>query len=225
VANLLLTALICSACTHTAGQLPVNALGLTGSQEKAVSCPNKMLASPVVMMDKPDVLILCWTALIVWSIFHYKFRKLFLLSYSGDCHTDRLITYQPSILKVLGLVETVASYLDNKSIRNRCGSQWPRNLRRRPSSLGQWDRGFKSRLRHGCLFLSFCVILSCVSRGLCDGPITHPKESYQVSRLRKDWGGQGPSRDCKAREEGRSKTDTHHYYHNRSRGEPNAKTS
>jgi hypothetical protein len=27
-------------------------------------------------------------------------------------------------------------------------------------------RGFKSRLRHGCLFLSLYVVLSCVGRGL-----------------------------------------------------------
>jgi hypothetical protein len=28
------------------------------------------------------------------------------------------------------------------------------------------DRGFKSYLKHGCLSLSFCVVLSCVGRGL-----------------------------------------------------------
>jgi hypothetical protein len=28
------------------------------------------------------------------------------------------------------------------------------------------DRGFESRLRHGCLSASFCVVLSCVGRGL-----------------------------------------------------------
>jgi predicted amidohydrolase len=28
------------------------------------------------------------------------------------------------------------------------------------------DRGFKFRLRHGCLSLSFYVVLSCVGRGL-----------------------------------------------------------
>jgi hypothetical protein len=30
-------------------------------------------------------------------------------------------------------------------------SQWPRGLRRRPWSLGLWNRGFESRLIHGCL--------------------------------------------------------------------------
>jgi hypothetical protein len=28
------------------------------------------------------------------------------------------------------------------------------------------DHGFESRLRHGCLSASFCVVLSCVGRGL-----------------------------------------------------------
>jgi hypothetical protein len=32
-----------------------------------------------------------------------------------------------------------------------------------------WDRGFESRLRHGCLSASFCVVLSCVGRGLATG--------------------------------------------------------
>jgi hypothetical protein len=41
----------------------------------------------------------------------------------------------------------------------RCGS--------RPVSC--WDCGFESRSRHGCLSLSFCVVLSCESRGLVRG--------------------------------------------------------
>jgi hypothetical protein len=34
---------------------------------------------------------------------------------------------------------------------------------------------------HGCLYLCFYVVLSCVGRGICDRLITRPKESYQVS--------------------------------------------
>jgi hypothetical protein len=56
-------------------------------------------------------------------------------------------------------------------------SQWLCGLRRRPGSLGNWNRGFKHRLRHGCLSSSFCVVLSCGGRGLCDGLITRPKQS------------------------------------------------
>jgi hypothetical protein len=43
--------------------------------------------------------------------------------------------------------------------------------------LGYWDHGFESRSRHGCL------CLCCVGTGLCDGLITRPKESYQVSKI------------------------------------------
>jgi hypothetical protein len=49
-------------------------------------------------------------------------------------------------------------------------------------SLERLNRGFESRLRHGCLSSSFCVMLSCVGRGFCDGLIIRPKESYQVSK-------------------------------------------
>jgi hypothetical protein len=40
-------------------------------------------------------------------------------------------------------------------------------LRRRFWPLGYWDRGFESRSSHGCL--CFCVVLSCVGRGLVTG--------------------------------------------------------
>jgi hypothetical protein len=44
--------------------------------------------------------------------------------------------------------------------------------------LGCWGRGFESRSGLGCL----SVVLSCVGRGLCDGLITRPEESYRVSK-------------------------------------------
>jgi hypothetical protein len=53
-------------------------------------------------------------------------------------------------------------------------------MRRRYWLLVYWDRGFESRSIHGCLYLCFCVVLSC----LCDGLITCPKESYQVILIR-----------------------------------------
>jgi hypothetical protein len=34
---------------------------------------------------------------------------------------------------------------------------------------------------HGCLSVVLYVVLSCVGRGLCDGLITRPEESYRVS--------------------------------------------
>jgi hypothetical protein len=45
---------------------------------------------------------------------------------------------------------------------------------------------FESRLSHGCLPSSFCVVLSCVGRDLCDGPMIRSKESYQVSKYIKE---------------------------------------
>jgi hypothetical protein len=42
-------------------------------------------------------------------------------------------------------------------------SQWPHGLRCRPWSLGSWDSGFESRLRHGCLSSSNSSSFTCHS--------------------------------------------------------------
>jgi hypothetical protein len=52
-----------------------------------------------------------------------------------------------------------------------CQSQWPRGLRRRSEAARGMDV---------CL-LCLYVVLSCVGRGLCNGLITRPEESYRVS--------------------------------------------
>jgi hypothetical protein len=54
-------------------------------------------------------------------------------------------------------------------INIKCRSQWPCGLRRGSWPVGCWDRGFESRSRHGRLSASFCVVLSCVGRGLATG--------------------------------------------------------
>jgi hypothetical protein len=61
-----------------------------------------------------------------------------------------------------------------------CQSLCLHGLKHRPWSLGHWDCGCESCLRHGCLTFPFCTVLSCVRRGQCNGLITHQKESYQV---------------------------------------------
>jgi hypothetical protein len=55
------------------------------------------------------------------------------------------------------------------SISTICRSQWPCGLRHGAWPVGCWDRGFESGARHGCLSASFCVVLSCVGRGLATG--------------------------------------------------------
>jgi hypothetical protein len=60
--------------------------------------------------------------------------------------------------------------------------RWPRNLRRWSWPLGCRDQGCKSCSGRGCLSLCLYVVLSFVSRGLCDRLITRPKESYHKSR-------------------------------------------
>jgi hypothetical protein len=46
-----------------------------------------------------------------------------------------------------------------------------------------------------------CVFICCVGRGLCDGLITRPVETYQVSEIDYETpllGGQGSWKDCRA---------------------------
>ena len=57
-------------------------------------------------------------------------------------------------------------------------SQWPRGLRRRSSAagvLGSW-----ARIPPGAWMFECCVLSG---RGLCDGLITHPEESYRLWRV------------------------------------------
>jgi hypothetical protein len=62
-----------------------------------------------------------------------------------------------------------------------CRSQWPRGLRRR--SAAAWLLGSLVRIPlRAWMFVCFLyVVWSCVGRGLCDGLITRPEESYHVS--------------------------------------------
>jgi hypothetical protein len=74
-------------------------------------------------------------------------------------------------------------------------SRWPRCLRRR--SAVAWLLGSRVRIPLGAWMFVSClyVVLSCVGRGLCDGLITRPEESYRVHNcvwLRNLKGGQGP---------------------------------
>jgi hypothetical protein len=62
-----------------------------------------------------------------------------------------------------------------------CRSQWPCGLRRGSWPVGYWDRGFESRLRHGCLSVSFCVVLFCVVEALRRADHSS-KESYRMSK-------------------------------------------
>jgi hypothetical protein len=55
-------------------------------------------------------------------------------------------------------------------------SQRPRGLRPR----GWWGRGLNPARGMDVCLLCLYVVLSCVGRGLCDGLITRPEESYRV---------------------------------------------
>jgi hypothetical protein len=54
-------------------------------------------------------------------------------------------------------------------------SQWPRGLGVSLRPFASRDCGFESHREHGCLE---CCVLS--GRGLCDGLITRPEDSYRL---------------------------------------------
>jgi hypothetical protein len=60
-------------------------------------------------------------------------------------------------------------------------SRWPRGLKRRSADV--WLLGLQVGIpvedMEVCLLCVY-VVLSCVGRGLCDGLITRPEESYRV---------------------------------------------
>jgi hypothetical protein len=94
--------------------------------------------------------------IILWAL---NYREKCILGYLGRLFAAR---------GYLGRLFAARGYLSR--------SQWQRGLRRRSAAACCWDRGFESRSGHG----TSSVTLSCVGRGLCDGPITRPEESYRV---------------------------------------------
>jgi hypothetical protein len=61
-------------------------------------------------------------------------------------------------------------------------SQWPSGPRRRSAAAWLLESRVSNSARGMDVFLLYLhVVLSCVGRGLCDGLITRPEESYRVS--------------------------------------------
>jgi hypothetical protein len=109
--------------------------------------------------------------LILSSHLHLGLHSSLSSSFSGGCTSN------------LSYISPNPSFLIDNCTNILCQSRWLCGLRRRSRLLGYWDRGFEYRSRYGCssLCLLVYVVLSCVGTGLCDGLITCPKESYQVS--------------------------------------------
>jgi hypothetical protein len=76
----------------------------------------------------------------------------------------------------------ITSYFDlyqnlNAALMMHYRCQWPRGLSRRSAPSACWDCGIESHRRHGCLS---CTVFVLPGRGLCDGPIPRPEESYRL---------------------------------------------
>jgi hypothetical protein len=90
------------------------------------------------------------------------------VSQKTHLHTRRCENLKSHITELLIVVSTDTT----------CRFQWPRGLRRR--SAAAWLLGSRVRMPLGAWMFVCCVVL-CRQRGLCDGLITRPEESYRVS--------------------------------------------
>jgi hypothetical protein len=78
-------------------------------------------------------------------------------------------------LLVSTLILPPTSYFLHVDICDLCRSQWPRGLRRRSSAIRLLRLCVRIPPGHVCR--ERCVLLG---RGLCDGLITRPEESYRL---------------------------------------------
>jgi hypothetical protein len=62
-----------------------------------------------------------------------------------------------------------------------CRSQWPRGIRRRSTAARPLRLWFRITPGAWMFFCCWCSVLS--GRGLCDGLITRPEESYRLWRV------------------------------------------
>ena len=108
---------------------------------------------------------------------------------------------QFNLLQPCGLRRHEVWYVFWRIICLHCRFQWPRGLRRRSAAarlLRLWVRIPPGAWMSVCCE---CCVLS--GRGLCDGPITRPEESYRLwfvivcdletSRMRRPWPALGRS--------------------------------
>jgi hypothetical protein len=70
----------------------------------------------------------------------------------------------------------------NQTADTYCRYRWPHCLRRRSAAACMLGSRVRIPLRGWMFFLCLYVVLSCISRGLCDGLITRPEEAYRVSK-------------------------------------------
>ena len=63
-------------------------------------------------------------------------------------------------------------------MQNTRRSQWPHGLRRGFAAIRLLGMRVRIPTGHGCLSVVECCVLS--GRGLCDGLITRPEESYRL---------------------------------------------
>ena len=85
------------------------------------------------------------------------------------------------VITTLHLLRSPGSPIQNQSYLGRC--QWARGIRRRSVAA----RLVRMRFRvPSAVWMAVCCVSS---RGLCDGPISHSEESYQLCAWHRVWPG------------------------------------
>jgi hypothetical protein len=94
---------------------------------------------------------------------------------SGSCNIAFIFSFKCDLI-LINAISDCRSFIQSKSAY--CRSQWPRDLRRRSAAarlLGLWVRIQPRAWMSVCCE---CCVLS--GRGICDGLIPRPEESYRV---------------------------------------------
>jgi hypothetical protein len=76
---------------------------------------------------------------------------------------------------------TAVSHISEDRMNNICRSHWPRSLRRRSTAARQLRSWV--RITPGAWMFVCCECCVLSGRGLCDGLITRPKETYRLWRV------------------------------------------
>jgi hypothetical protein len=95
------------------------------------------------------------------------------LSPPGECHYSLLPNRFQFIIHLLPF------YLTIYNLTRICRYRWPRGLRLR--SAAAWLLGLRVWIPLRVWIFVYWFHMLCVGRGLCDGLITRPEESYRMS--------------------------------------------
>jgi hypothetical protein len=134
-----------------------------------------------------------WTTGKVFEAEHFNLMLRWILRCPCGCRhwsliflcsnwTDGVLLWQMSQLVWWSCGEIIQLYF---SVDLPCWSLWSRSLKHESWLIVCCNHGSESHTRHDeCLSLPFCVVLSCVGRGLVMGHPSHPRSPTKCQKTR-----------------------------------------